>query len=172
VSGTTLAGFKAATEVFVVKKQIMLLLGLVLIGTLGLAAGIEASKGTWDYRSLLQAQRSWQNARATTQTPLTPKPVSSSVVLPQCPPDDSVANPFVQFALDRIKGQAGTMRGQTTCMAATEKEKTKAKKLSFCLGCPEENTAEAGLENPTAPQSPLPSYEHVPSNTETMRFIG
>ena len=38
------------------KKQILLLLGLVLIGTLGVAAGIEASKGNWDYRSLLISQ--------------------------------------------------------------------------------------------------------------------
>jgi len=40
------------------RKQVLLLLGLVLIGTLGLAAGIEASKGKWDYRSLLQDQES------------------------------------------------------------------------------------------------------------------
>ncbi len=38
------------------KKQLMLLLGLILIATLGLAAGIEASKGNWDYHSLLKGQ--------------------------------------------------------------------------------------------------------------------
>src|SRR5262245_64909931 len=105
-SGTTLARFKRSTEVLFVKKQIILLLGLVLIGTLGLAAGIEASKGNWDYRSLLQVQGSWQNSRATTlASPQAPKPVSSSFALPPCPQDDSAANPFVQFVLNRTEGQ-------------------------------------------------------------------
>src|SRR4030095_5842434 len=105
-------------EVVVVRKQIMLLLGLVLIGTLGLAAGIEASKGNWDYRSLLRAKGSWQSTRATTLTPQAPKPVSSSLALPQCQPEDSAANPFVQFVLHRTAGQHSTANSQASCVTA------------------------------------------------------
>lgn len=43
-------------EIHAMKKQILLLFGLILIGVLGTAAGIEASKGNWDYHSLLSSQ--------------------------------------------------------------------------------------------------------------------
>jgi|SRR5262245_34994373 len=170
-SGTTLARFKRSTEVLFVKKQIILLLGLVLIGTLGLAAGIEASKGNWDYRSLLQARGSWQSTQATTP-PQAPKPVSSSLALPQCQQEDSAANPFVQFVLHRTEGQRGTANSQATCVTATEKEKTKTRRLSFCLDCPKDHASETGLAGPSDPQSPLPFSEPAPSHPETIRFIG
>ena len=54
------------------KKQLRLLLGLALVGTLGLAAGIEASKGSWDYRSLLKGQENPQGERILALTHVTP----------------------------------------------------------------------------------------------------
>src|SRR5262249_35193976 len=95
------------------KKQILLLLGLVLIGTLGLAAGIEASKGNWDYRSLVsRAPR--QSAQATAQTVLATKTVSSPAVA-ECAVNDSAPNPFVRFVLKKGEGQRNAMSQQSPC---------------------------------------------------------
>jgi hypothetical protein len=56
-AGIAFAQFKGRLkEILAMKKQVLLLLGLILLGTLGLAAGIEASKGNWDYRSLSISQ--------------------------------------------------------------------------------------------------------------------
>jgi hypothetical protein len=152
------------------KKQILLLLGLVLIGTLGLAAGIEASKGKWDYRSLVRSRTSWQGAQATTQTILATKTVSSPAVS-VCAANDSVPDPFVRFVLKRGEGQQNAMSEQTPCVAATEEEK-KAKRISFCPGCPGEDATEVDLQSLIAPQRPLPPSESVPSDTAAVRFIG
>jgi len=54
------------------KKQLMLLLGLAVIGTLGLAAGIEASKGNWDYQSLLKGPESAKSDHVLVLTAMTP----------------------------------------------------------------------------------------------------
>jgi len=55
------------------RKQIMLLLGLMLIGTLGVAAGIEASKSNWNYRSLLQSQEFAKSDQVLVLTAVTPE---------------------------------------------------------------------------------------------------
>ena len=138
------------------KKQILLLLGLVLIGTLGLAAGIEASKGNWDYRSLIRSRASWQGAQATAQTILTTKTISSPAVS-VCAANDSAPNPFVRFVLKRGEGQQNAMSEQTPCVASTEEEK-KANKISFCPGCRGEDTTVIDLQSLIAPQGPLPPW--------------
>ena len=151
------------------KKQILLLLGLVLIGTLGLAAGIEASKGNWDYRSLVRNRTSWQGAQATAQTILATKTVSSPAV-PVCAANDSAPTPFVRFVLKIGEGQQNVMSEQTPCVTATEEEKKK--RISFCPGCPGEDATAVDLQSLIAPQRPLPPSESVPSDTEAVRFIG
>lgn len=153
------------------KKQILLLFGLVSIGTLGLAAGIEASKGTWDYRSLLRDRESVQSVQVTAPIPAATKKVSSAAV-PGCAPHDPAPSPFVRFVLKRAEGQQDMVSDQATCATATEDEKTKAKKISLCQGCPGEDAIKGDVESLIAPQSPLPSSESVPGATETIRFIG
>jgi len=142
------------------KKQILLLLGLVLIGTLGLAAGIEASKGTWDYRSLARGRASVQSVQVTAQITAATKRVSSA------------SSPFVRFVLKRAEGQQDKVGDQAACATATDDERTKAKKISLCLSCPREDATEVGLESPLAPQGPPSSSEAVPGDPEAIRFIG
>jgi len=153
------------------KKQILLLLGLVLIGTLGLAAGIEASKGTWDYRSLARGRASVQSVQVTAQITAATKRVSSFTV-PECTQNDSASSPFVRFVLKRAEGQQDKVGDQAACATATDDERTKAKKISLCLSCPREDATEVGLESPLAPQGPPSSSEAVPGDPEAIRFIG
>ena len=151
------------------KKQILLLLGLVLIGTLGLAAGIEASKGNWDYRSLVsRAPR--QSPQATAQTILATKTVSSPAVS-ECAANDSAPNPFVRFVLRRESQQNAMMSQQALCVTTTAEEKN-AKKISFCPSCPGEDAGVVDLQSLIAPQRPLSPSESVPNDTEAIRFIG
>lgn len=152
------------------KKQITLLLGLVLIGILGLAAGIEASKGNWDYRSLVRGQGAVHNVQVTAPTSLATKHVSFPAVS-GCTPRDSAPSPFVRFVLERTESQAGVANDQAACAAAIDEEKTRANKISLCVGCPREDTTEVGLED-SHPQPSLPSSESVPADTETIHFIG
>jgi hypothetical protein len=153
------------------KKQILLLLGLVLIGTLGLAVGIEASKGTWDYRSLSRGRASVQSVQVTAPVTAATKRVSSLAV-PECTQNDSASRPFVRFVLKRAEGQQDMVGDQATCTTATDDERTKAKKISLCLGCPGEDASEVGLESLSAPQGPPSSSGAVPGDPEAIRFIG
>ncbi|HEV8711671.1 MAG TPA: hypothetical protein VGX03_02445 [Candidatus Binatia bacterium] len=152
------------------KRQILLLFGLILIGTLGLAAGIEASKGNWDYRSLIRSRAPWQSAEGTVQTPLTAKTVLSSAV-PQCAQNGAAPNAFVRFVLKRAEGQQDVMSDQAPCVTATEGERTKGRKVSFCSDCPRKEATEVGLESLVDPQS-APSSESLPGDTEAVRFLG
>jgi len=155
-----------------VRKQIVLLLGLVLIGTLGLAAGIEASKGTWDYRSLLPAAPGvLRNTRATTPAPLAPQPVAMSSAPAEYSQDDSPRNPFVQFAIDWLAGQRTRTGGQSDCLSVTAKDQA-AHQVSLPMGCAADPAAEAVWDQATAPQAPTPAYERASGNADLLSQIG
>jgi hypothetical protein len=59
------------------KKRIPLLLSLILIETLGLAAGIQASKGNWNYHSLLEERKTLDGTQVSQSGPPATRGVSS-----------------------------------------------------------------------------------------------
>jgi len=159
-------------EVVVVRKQIILLLGLVLIGTVGLAAGIEASKGNWDYRSLLQAAPgALRNTRTTTPAPLAPQPVATSSTQAKYAQDDALPNPSVQFTFDWLKGQRGLIGDRPACQPVTANDKT-AHRVSLSVGCAEDTATQGTLDDATAPQAPIPSSERASGSAGPLPLIG
>jgi hypothetical protein len=166
VSGMTLAEIQ---EIFAMRKQIILLLGLMLIGTLRLAAGIEASKGNWVYLSLLKDHESSENDHGFTLATMSLGKVSS--VFHGGMADGSNTVPFVRSFFEGVEGQPGMVVGEATCSAVTEDGKTKPQKISFS-DCPRENAGGISLESHSVSQSSLPFDKLVPRNTEVFRIIG
>jgi len=159
-------------EVFVVRKQIILLLGLVLIGTIGLAVGIEASKGNWDYRSLLQAApAALHNTRATPPAPLTPQPLATSAAQAKYSQDDALPNPFVQFTFNWLDGQRGLTGDRPACQPVTAKDKT-AHRVSLSVGCVKDTATEGVWDNANIPQAPVPSSERASGSADPLPLIG
>jgi hypothetical protein len=154
-----------------VRKQIILLLGLVLIATVGLAAGIEASKGNWDYRSLLQAPGALRNTRATLPAPLSSaQPVATSPAQAKYPQHESPPSPFVQFTFDRLEGQRGLTGDLPACQPVTAQDKT-ALKVSLSMGCAEDVT-EGERDDAIVPQTPVPPSERASGSADPLPVIG
>jgi hypothetical protein len=152
------------------KKRFTLLLSLLLIGSSGLAAGIEASKRAGEPHTLLQAQEA---APPTNKSP-TPTTIAmgriATSAFPVCLQENAATIPLVFFFFKGEGNQPSLVIGEATCMVATEGGKTTKKIPLFFHVYPQHEAASVETEEPTAPPT-IPLYDIVPGDPETLRFI-
>jgi hypothetical protein len=136
------------------KRRITLLLSLILIGTLGLAAGIDASKGNWDYHSLLKETKVLHS---------TPIAVSGSLSLgkllsfvsPTGQENGSPSTPHIVFFRTEGTGQPGLLVGDAPFITASAGATVPPKKLAlFVPASPQEGATKAPAGELTNPANP------------------
>lgn len=143
------------------RKHILLLLGLVLIGTIGLAAGIEASKGNWEYHKVLRKFATPRGVQGLKPTSVAVGSVSSSA-LPGCLQAQTETSPLVLVLFKGEEGQPSMVIGEATCVMTGANGKPEPKKIPlFFMIYPKKNEAPQEKQQKPLPQPPTAFSQFV-----------